>query len=250
MGDLSGSYGMGVPVVAAAICPHPPLLLPAVAAGAAAELNDLRTMCFSAVDQVFAAGPDTIVVVGAGPVTARFGAADFGSFDAFGVRETYALGGIDALAVGARMPLSLAVGAWLLRDRSTGPRRSGLSVAADAPPVDCRSLGAFVAATPDRVGLVIMGDGSACRGEKSPGYADPRAEPFDAAVATALANADRTALLSLDTVLAAELLAVGRAPWQVLASAATASGDAWRGELRYADAPYGVCYLVASWTAM
>jgi hypothetical protein len=233
-----------VPLVAAAVCPHPPLLLPSVAAGAASELDDLRTACSSAIDRVFAAGPDVVVLVGGG-ASARFAGDDFGSFDTFGVRETYSLGGIDALAVGARMPLSLAVGAWLLRERDTGPQRIGLSVPAGTTAESCRSLGADLASRPDRVGLIIMGDGSACHGEKSPGYADPRAEPFDDSVAKALATADPVALLELDASIADQLLVAGRAPWQVLAGAAT--GASWRGEVLYHAAPYGVGYLVASW---
>jgi hypothetical protein len=237
-----------VPVVAAAICPHPPLLLPSVASSAATELDDLRTACSIALDRIFATEPDTVMLVGAATETQRFGPNDFGSFDGFGVRETYALGGIDALAVGVRMPLSLAIGAWLLRERSTAPTRRGLGVAVDTTPDGCRSLGALIGVGPERVGLLVMGDGSACRGPKSPGYDDPRAETFDASVATALAAADPSALLHLDATAAGELRVAGRAPWQVLAGATLATGGSWRGELLYNEAPYGVCYLAASWT--
>jgi hypothetical protein len=90
-----------------------------------------------------------------------------------------------------------------------------------------------------------MGDGSARRGVTAPGYADERAEPFDATVAEALAKGDSDALLALDPALATDLMVAGRAPWQVLAGAA--AGRAWRGDLRHADAPYGVAYFVASW---
>lgn len=90
-------------------------------------------------------------------------------------------------------------------------------------------------------------DGSACRGEKSPGYDDPRALPYDQRVAGALADADLDVLLGLDPVVSAELKAAGRAPWQVLASAARAAGGGWRGELLHDAAPYGVAYFVASW---
>ncbi|MFC7479407.1 hypothetical protein ACFQX7_04125 [Luedemannella flava] len=117
------------------------------------------------------------------------------------------------------------------------------SVAADLSPSRCRSLADALRAS-DRWGLLVMGDGSACRGEKSPGYADPRAEPFDSAVATALAAADSSALLALDPVVAAELRVAGRAPWQVLASAASGS---WRGSLLADEVPYGVAYFVATW---
>jgi hypothetical protein len=95
------------------------------------------------------------------------------------------------------------------------------------------------------VALLVMGDGSARRGEKAPGYDDPRARPYDDAVARALATADLAALRGLDPGLAAELLASGRAPWQVLAGAAAGTG--WRGDLSYYAAPYGVAYFVAGW---
>ena len=93
--------------------------------------------------------------------------------------------------------------------------------------------------------MLVVGDGSACRSVKAPGYLDTRAEPFDAATAAALAAADPRALLALDPALARELQAAGRAPWQVLAGAA--GEDRLTGELALSDAPYGVAYHVASW---
>ena len=95
-----------------------------------------------------------------------------------------------------------------------------------------------------RSALLVLGDGSACRDLKAPGYLDPRAEPFDATVTKALAAADPAVLLSLDPVLADELMVAGRAPWQVLAGAAAIP---MRGEVLYDAAPYGVQYTVASW---
>lgn len=97
----------------------------------------------------------------------------------------------------------------------------------------------------DRVGLLVLGDGSACRTVKAPGYLDERAEPFDAELARALGAADTEALAGLDAELCRQLQVEGRAPWQVLAGAARGAGLG--GKLRYADAPYGVGYFVASW---
>jgi hypothetical protein len=136
------------------------------------------------------------------------------------------------------LPLSLLIGRWLAPQA-----HEYVAVASDASPEDCAKLGAEIADS-DRVGLLIMGDGSACRTQKAPGYLDERAAPFDEAVARALATADRGALLTLDPDLAAELLVAGRAAWQVLAGA---DGPISRSELLYHDAPYGVGYLVASW---
>jgi aromatic ring-opening dioxygenase LigB subunit len=119
----------------------------------------------------------------------------------------------------------------------------------DLPTEDCRRLGARLAAgsasAPGPVALLVVGDGANTHGEKSPGYLDRRAEPFDAAVAAALGDADPAGLLALDAGLAGELNAVGRAPWQVLAGAS--EGGRWRGELAYSGAPFGVGYHVALW---
>ena len=53
-------------------------------------------------------------------------------------------------------------------------------------------------------------------------------------------------LLALDPALSDELLVAGRAPWQVLAGAA--DGGSWSAAVTYDAAPYGVTYLVATWT--
>jgi hypothetical protein len=86
---------------------------------------------------------------------------------------------------------------------------------------------------------------SARRSERAPGYVDPRAGPFDAAVAAALAAGDAGTLRDLDPVLGADLLADGVPAWRV-AGAAAGAGP-WRAELLHSAAPYGVGYLVATW---
>jgi aromatic ring-opening dioxygenase LigB subunit len=118
-------------------------------------------------------------------------------------------------------------------------------VPADTPAERLLGLGEGLASLADRVGLLVLGDGSACRTVKAPGYLDERAEPFDAELARALGAADTEALAGLDAELCRQLLVEGRAPWQVLAGAARGAGLG--GTLRYADAPYGVGYFVASW---
>lgn len=91
-----------------------------------------------------------------------------------------------------------------------------------------------------------MGDGSACRTLKAPGYLDERAASFDQVASAALGAADTNTLMGLDDRLAYELKVAGRAPWQVLAGA---GGDArLAGRLLYEDAPYGVGYFVGVWS--
>ncbi|MCO5966841.1 class III extradiol ring-cleavage dioxygenase family protein [Actinoallomurus soli] len=220
-------------LTSAAVCPHPPLLVPQVASGAAPELDGLRAACDAAVGRL---GPaDLLIVVGSGPSTRDFGSDAAGGLRPYGVDLTFGPGE-------PVLPLSLTIGRWLIGDRPALFQ----SVAQDASPGACLRLGADLAELAPAVALLVMGDGSACRDAAAPGYLDPRAAGFDAAVAAALAGADRAALAGLDAGLAAELRAPGRAPWQVLAGAA---GDAvYDAELLADTAPYGVGYLVASWT--
>jgi hypothetical protein len=142
-------------------------------------------------------------------------------------------------------------------------------IAALAAPDDCLRLGRQVALSAPRVALLAMGDGSARRSVSAPGYLDERAAPFDAGVERAVRDADLAALAALDPGLAADLMAVGRPAWQVLAaalgaatlSAATLSAarrrdgpgaadglppGPLRTEVLYSDAPFGVGYLVAT----
>ncbi len=65
------SYSPGV-LAAIAFCPSPPLLVPELAAGAAAELDPLRAACAGAVRRLLDAAPDELVVLGTGPVTSWF----------------------------------------------------------------------------------------------------------------------------------------------------------------------------------
>ncbi|MDX5566531.1 class III extradiol dioxygenase subunit B-like domain-containing protein [Streptomyces sp. ID05-04B] len=237
-------------LVAAAVCPCPPLLVPEVAAGAAPELDPVRTACSDALAVLAAARADRLVVVGPAERSGRGphpeGAR--GSFQGFGVDLAVRLGrgGADTPA-GRELPPSLAVAAWLLeRADWSGAPVEGLGVGESLAAERCVEAGRRIGGSAGRVALLVMGDGSACRTLKAPGYLDERAAPFDAAVARALGTADVEALMALDAEQAHELKAAGRAPWQVLAGAAEGTEPA--GALLYEDAPYGVGYVVATWS--
>ncbi|MGA5265188.1 class III extradiol dioxygenase subunit B-like domain-containing protein [Streptomyces lydicamycinicus] len=235
-------------LVAAALCPCPPLLVPEVAAGAARELDALRAACLDAIGVLAAARPDRLVVLGptdeAGSGPYPQGAT--GSFRGFGVDLQVPLGAAET-APERELPPSLAVGAWLLSrtDWDDAPVE-GLGVAQSLPRDRCLELGRETAAAAPRVALLVLGDGSACRTVKAPGYFDERAEPFDAEVARALGGADIAALAALDEERAAGLQASGRACWQVLAGAAENADRS--GRLLREEAPYGVGYFVAAWS--
>ena len=237
-------------LVAAAVCPCPPLLVPEVASGAAPELDAARAACTDAIGVLAAARPDLLVVVGPAEPEGRGphpqGAR--GSFRGFGVDLEVNLGARTGEAVPEReLPPSLAVAGWLLGRTgwSTAPVE-GLGVGEPLTTEGCLRAGRDIGTRADRVALLVMGDASACRTLKAPGYLDERAAGFDAQIARALATADVAALRALDENLGHELKVAGRAPWQVLAGAAESAKLG--GELLYEDAPYGVGYLVAAWS--
>ncbi|MER7197780.1 hypothetical protein CG723_00220 [Streptomyces sp. CB01635] len=240
-------------LVAAAVCPCPPLLVPEVAVGAAPELEAARAACDEAVRAVLAARPDLIVVVGEGPATRTHKHGAMGGFQPFGVDREVRLGAApDSEAPAHRLPLSLTVGAWLL-DRAgwTGPVE-GYEVESDRSWPANGEDGVHLAARADRVGFLVMGDGTACRSVKAPGYLDDRAEGVDASIAQALGNGDHDGFFAtLDADLARELKISGRSPWQILTAASVEDEDQdecqnW--SVLYEDAPYGVGYFVASWS--
>jgi hypothetical protein len=221
-------------IVAAAVCPSPPLLLREVT-GATDVAADLRAACLGAVATLVAAGPDAVHVVGpAGPdVTARSYAPH-----------------LTVEAAGPARPLGLLLGERMLAESGWAGSVQLHVVDAATPPEDCAALGARLAGGDDRVGMLVLGDGSARRQPTSPGYVDERALGFDAEAVGALRAGNAEGLLALSPVLAERVLAAGRAPWQVLAGALRQAADLTAADLTaevlYADDPFGVLYLVAT----
>jgi hypothetical protein len=225
-------------IIAAALCPAPPLLLPGLT-GAADVLPELRAACADAVRELVAAGPDLVAVVGPAETTAAWDPA---------ARTALALYAPGLLGAGfddaALLPVSLGVGSWLLDQGGFAGARQLRSVAGSESVGACAQIGKEIAGLPGRVALLVLADGSACRGLKAPGYFDERSAGFDAEVERALRTGDLDALLAIDPSLASELMAAGRPAWQVLVGAL--GGQVVASEIRYCDDPFGVAYLVAS----
>lgn len=234
-----------VRVVAAAVVPSPPALVPEVAAGAAGDLDELRTSCEAAVRGLVDARPDTVVVIGS---AARSGLR---SHEESVDLTDYGLPGRIAGGPGpARLPLSLGLGTWLLRRAGWSGATRAYGIRPDATPEQATHLaqGVLADCAGIRIAVLCVGDGSARREDSSPRWPDPRAVGYDHGVAAALGAADLVALLALDPVQAAELAVEGRAAWQVLAGLVTQTGaDLGDSRLLLATAPWGVGYFVACW---
>src|SRR5271165_7206374 len=198
-------------IAGVAICPPAPLLARELT-GLDPVIPELRQACAAAAGRLVKSSPEVIAVVGPGrrtavwPADGRLNLAAFGP--ALGTRDT------STGPTPRPLPLPLGLGARLLDEAGyTGPRLLQ-SVHQDEPSAACLRLGADLRTLADRVGLLVMADGSACR-----------------------------SLRATDQGLARELLAAGRPGWQVLAGAMP--GRAPSTEILYADDPFGVFYLVS-----
>ena len=165
---LTCSLAVGV-LVAAAVCPHPPLLVPGVAAGAAGELDALRARLRRGRRRP-APRPTRPRRGGRGRRRGRaVPRRRLGQPPPYGVRVPVGAGDgpPDPAAAADHRPLAAR------------PRRSRPLPAAavrrrpDAGADRCAALGAELAARADRVALLVMGDGSARRSLKGPGELDP-----------------------------------------------------------------------------
>ena len=224
--------------MAVAFCPAPPLLVPAVEVRPDPGTTALRAACAAAVADLLAVRPEVVVVVGdgAGPGQ-RFGAGDVGSLHGFGLELDVPFEG-RVRPGGRHVPLPHLLGAWLLDQAAFAGVRVGVG------PDDLAQL---VHDLPAPVAVLAMGDGSARRTVKAPGYLDEAAEPFDAAVAAALRSGDPDVLAGLDPEEGERLLAAGVPVWRAVGAAL--SGRRIRAQLHHDAAPHGVGYLVASWVA-
>ncbi|MGH3694245.1 MAG: hypothetical protein ACRDRX_09740 [Pseudonocardiaceae bacterium] len=238
-------------IVRVGVVPHPPLLVPELAAGAAAETAPLRNACLAAARALARGCPRWIAVAVVDPASVTGGS---GSFAGYGADVQVTLDPAASPADRAELPLPLLIAGWL-RAQVCGEQVTvtALPVSPGASTAQCRRIGTELAARLRRdgapVGLLVLGDGAATHTLRAPGYLDSRAHRLDASVAAALAAANPHALLDLDATLSTELLVAGREAWQVAAAAAQSLAPVYRGELLYSAAPYGVAYHVVLWDA-
>lgn len=144
------------------------------------------------------------------------------------------------VAIAAGTASGARVGAHLLA--AVGARVASRDPAAQVASHEPAAQVAPAHAGPQR--LLLVGNGSACRTEKAPGFFDPRAADFDTALGEALAGPRPEVLAALDPELATEL-------WADVAALADPGSTALRG-MRTAAVdldtdPFGVQYWVVRW---
>lgn len=224
-------------IASAVFCPQAPVLVPELAGSAAVELDELRAAAREAIRRAVPPGVRPVLIGGA-DAPGVFDSSARGTLAGFGLPLEVTLGRPDGDGPPS-LPPSLTVGAWLVRD-ALGPDCGAVAVAVTDGRNDIPQL------EDGDVALVVLGDGSARRAEKSPGYLDERAVGFDETISAALAAGDAAGLRRDALAVGNELLVSGLAAWDAVATAL--DRDVWDAELLYDDAPYGVGYFVALWT--
>jgi len=210
-------------IVAAAVCPPAPALVPEVGVGLP-EMVEIRASAAAAVQTLIAAQPERIVVIGPREVPVDVDESGGGTFAGFGV--PFAAGGPNVTA----LPAAYTVAAWLLDQAEwTGPRLYSSS----RP-----QLGHGEA-------LLVMADSDTLVGVSAPTHGDPRAAKVAEVIAGALATGDAQALADLDVDEAVEWEGTGIAPLQLMGDMTKGAHIAAR--LRSDEAPFGVRYWVADW---
>ncbi|MGZ6803679.1 MAG: hypothetical protein ACXVFU_11575 [Nocardioidaceae bacterium] len=228
-------------IVAAALTPHPPLLYRELA-GAGDPAAELRAACRTTVERL-AGGVERLVVVGAADVDRpRVHPPTAPDVRRFGTTVER-----DPSVAATAPPLSLGVGRRLLDEAGWAGPTGLVAVPWATTAADAAGLVARLDGDPRRTGLLVLGEGSARRGQGAPGLLDARAFPYDDALAAAVAAGDGGYLAGLDAGLADELMVLGRAAFAVLGACAGSRGPV-TADLAYRDDPFGVTYLVALWS--
>jgi hypothetical protein len=215
--------------------PQTPLLIPAVATGAAHELDDVRGAIAACLREI---ADERVVVVAGTDATCALGANAPLSLRGFGLTD-------DALG-GEGLPASLSIGAWLCRSNGIEPV-GFVGVDGVADDDGQRDEARELIEALDPTSLIVVGDGSARRSAAAPGAFDQRASELDMMMEKAIAAVDVDAILDLEKDLCDELLVAGRAAWQMAARLVHSDTGMRRGQVEMFD-PYGVAYFVGSWT--
>ena len=226
-------------LTAIALVPSAPVLIPELATGAAAELQDLS----AAVAQAAAELPDRWFVVGVGAADNVIGPGTVGTFGGYGVDVRVSLSDQAGAAAPKPLPLCALVAGWVRTTYAPSASAEVWVYAADHT-VDAalargRALRAEADAAPEPVGVLVVADGANTLTPSAPGGYDPASIPVQAALDDAVAAGDVDALTRLPDGI------VGRVAFQVLAGLLGTSP--WQARELYRGAPYGVGYAVAAW---
>ncbi len=266
------------------MCPGAPLLVPGVAPGLAATVPDLVQSCRLAVARL--AGADRIILLTSGPrlrdLGGRAGRPTIVHPAGLVVTSAALTGGGCGAGQGPAavdVGVGVIVGVALLSDPQLTVPITVVEMGDQE--ITAAELAGAIGSSADRIGLLMIGEGSAARGEDSPAGDLGEAADLDRQLANALARGDPAALAAAVRAYQRTATSQSVAPRQHTADSAQSAHEPDSGgratladrvmftagpafaalaalwaarpprsaDLLYDAAPFGVGYLVASWSA-
>jgi hypothetical protein len=229
-------------VVGAALVPAAPVLVPGLS-GSAVPAPEARAAALGVMQRLIDIGLDEVVVLAE--------ADRDGLFDDSAPWDLHRLGGMHAVgdpgaggSFDQRLPVSLAIGASMLRDAgwtgSTSFQGLERTMSNDA----ATEVGRHLAATPRSVGLLLLGNGSACCTAKAPGSLHPQASAFNEALLAMIQRGNSAEMMELSANETADQLSDIRVPLQVFVGAT--SPRQFLGSVAFAEEFAGVQYICAT----
>ena len=202
-------------IVSAALVPAAPVIVPGLS-GHTMPAPEVRSAALDAIQRMIDAGVEEVIVLAE--------ADRDGLFDSTAPWGLHRIGGLHPFSEAGAvfdqlLTMPLAIGASMLRDAGwTGTtyfHALERTISADAAAEVGRGLGT----TKRSVGLLLLGNGSACCTEKAPGSFHPQANEFNPSLVGMIRQGNRAAMMALPTQGAAEQLSDIRVPLQVFAGA-------------------------------
>jgi hypothetical protein len=193
------------------------------------DAAEVRAAALAAVSWLTGSGVEVIAVVGVGPETREWPPTG---------RPDLAPYGGPPLADAPRVPLGVGLGGRLLDQAGFTGDRLVWTVTAPDPVAPAAVTGAA-----DRMGLLVLADGSAHRGLKTSSDLAERALAFDTMIERSIVDGDLSPLAAVEPARATELSVTGFPALRFLAAAVPTVSSA---SLLYCAAPFGVGYVVAT----
>lgn len=233
-------------IVGAALVPAAPVLLPALS-GREQSAAPVLDAALEVIRQLIDAAPAEIIVLAE--------ADHEGVFDNSAPWGLNRLGGMPACSTsnaratrGEPLPVPLAIGAALLGHAGwTGPTAYHALVRTMLPETAIDS-GRRLSTSTRHVGLLLLGNGSACCTDKAPGSFHRGAQAFNEALTSMIRTGDLRAVEQLSAEASAEQLSDIRLPVQLLAGADLTGR--LRGSIAYDEPFMGVHYICAAFLPM
>lgn len=225
-------------VVSAALVPAAPVLLRSLG-GRMDPGADIRNAALQSVHAMLDTGPERIVVIAEGDHDEEF--------DESAMLGLHRLGGLPGSFVrdgdGQRMlPIPLAIAASILSEAGWSEPTTLVLVDESIAAEQALQRGRELQTLSERVGILLVGNGSACSTAKAPGSLHPDAETFNQRVLELLTEAAREDIAALTQSECREQLSDIRVPLQIISGA----HDRWNADIELAQEFQGVFYVCAS----